>query len=150
MHGYLPADGDPTPHGASAIRVMEDQAADARRAKPVYVVDDDPWVRESLTTLLEAHGYPAVGLDSGTELLADFGHRQAGCVVVDQHMPGMDGLDTIDALRREGVTVPAILITGRMDANIAARAERHLVAVLEKPFPAARLVELVSASLGQP
>ena len=55
----------------------------------------------------------------------------------------------IAELRRQGILVPAILITGRLDAGVAQRAETlGVLAILEKPFAAARLVELVQRALG--
>jgi FixJ family two-component response regulator len=70
----------------------------------------------------------------------------AGCVIVDHHMPGMSGLEVVEALRRAGVLVPTILVTGRLDPGIAQRAAQlGVAAVLEKPFSTTRLVELISA-----
>jgi FixJ family two-component response regulator len=67
-------------------------------------------------------------------------------LVIDQHMPGMTGLDVVGVLRRDGVVVPVVLITAKSDTDIVERA-RHLgiLAVLEKPFSAARLVALLRA-----
>lgn len=116
--------------------------------RTVYVVDDDPSVRDSLGVLLETLGFDVQTYACGGDMLADKGRRDAGCVIVDQHMPEMDGLAMLAALRGEGSTVPAILITGRLDAAIAARAEvLGVTAILEKPFATTRLVELVRASL---
>ena len=62
-------------------------------------------------------------------------------------MPGLDGLDVVRELHRGGVFVPVILITGRPDAGIAERAAKLGVrATLEKPFPVARLVELIGSA----
>ncbi len=62
-------------------------------------------------------------------------------------MPGLDGLDVVGELHRDGVFLPAILITGRLDAAINRRAgELGVRAILEKPFPVARLVELVGST----
>ncbi|HXP04897.1 MAG TPA: response regulator [Stellaceae bacterium] len=118
--------------------------------RPVCVVDDDPWVLDSLTVLLQSVGFDVLTFGSGTAFLADERRRTVGCLLIDQHMPGMNGLDAIDELRREGVTTPAIVITGRLDANIAARAaELGIAEILEKPFSTKRVVELVRGSLDQ-
>jgi FixJ family two-component response regulator len=116
---------------------------------PVCVVDDDPWVRDSLSVLLETYGYEVSAYSSGHDLLKEHRGGTAGCLVIDQHMPGLAGLDAIAQLQRTGATPPAILITGRLDGAITQRArELGVVAILEKPFPGARLVELVRGLVG--
>ena len=119
-----------------------------RRPRPVCLVDDDPGVLDSLTVLLQTLGFDVLTFGSGTEFLADERRRTAGCLLIDQHMPGMDGLDAVDELRSEGMMMPAIVITGRLDANIAARAAKlGITEILEKPFSTKRVVDLVRASL---
>jgi FixJ family two-component response regulator len=123
---------------------------DPRHGGAICVVDDDASVCDSLTVLLETYGFEVLAFSSGAAFLADERHRQAGCLVVDQHMPGMEGIDLVAALRGERIFLPWVLITGRLDAGIAERADQFgVIAVLEKPFAAARLVELVRAGLEQ-
>ena len=115
---------------------------------PVCIVDDDIGVCDSLSVLLETHGFAVLTYASGAEFLKDDRHRTAKCLVIDQHMPGLDGLDVVSKLRRDGVNLPAILITGRLDAGIAQHAgELGVRAVMEKPFPVARLVDLIGSCL---
>ncbi len=103
---------------------------------PVCIVDDDVGVCDSLSVLLETHGFAVLTYASGEEFLKDDRRRTAKCLVIDQHMPGLDGLDVVRKLQRDGVSLPAILITGRLDAGIAQRAGALGVrAVMEKPFP---------------
>ena len=114
----------------------------------VSVVDDDIWVSESLTELLAVHGWDARAYASGADFLGDERHRQAGCLIIDQHMPQMNGLDVVQTLRDTGVGVPTILITGRITTEIVERAGKLGVkAVLDKPFSVARLIELVRQAL---
>ena len=116
---------------------------------PVCVVDDDDWVCDSLRVLLEIHGFAVLACASGAEFLRDDQRAAAKCLVIDQHMPGLDGLDVVAQLQREGTVVPTILITGRLDAGIARRASAlGVLAVLEKPFPVGRLVELIGSAVG--
>lgn len=128
------------------LAVPSEAAEDARR--PVCIVDDDASVRDSLSTLLETLGFTVHVYGSGREFLADGRRRDAGCLIVDQHMPGIDGLQTLAALRGSNPELPAILITGRCDPGIAARARAlGVTAILEKPFRMAELVETVRAGL---
>jgi two-component system response regulator FixJ len=115
---------------------------------PVCIVDDDVGVCDSLSVLLETHGFNVLSYASGAEFLKDDRRRTAKCLVIDQHMPGLDGLDVVGKLQRDGVFLPAILITGRLDAGIAQRAGAlGVCAVMEKPFPVARLVDLIGSCL---
>ena len=140
----------PDPACFAATGMSADRIRTEPRAHPIYVIDDDESVRDSLGVLLETLGFKVLTHGSGSDMLSDQRRREAGCLIVDQHMPGMDGLATLAALQRDGVTAPAILITGRLDPGIAARASAlGVAAVLEKPFPTMQLVELVRNSLGR-
>jgi two-component system response regulator FixJ len=138
------------PRGAAAEERASRRRQIASTQDPIAVVDDDPAVRDSLTTLLETYGFQIVAYASGIEFLADEPHDGLGCLIIDQHMPAMDGLDVLAALRDEAIVVPTILITGRLDTATAARANTlGVVSLLEKPFCADRLLELIrSASDG--
>jgi two-component system response regulator FixJ len=116
---------------------------------PVCVVDDDGWVCDSLCVLLETYGFSVRTYPSGAAFLKDDRRLDAKFLIVDQHMPGLDGLDVVAELHRQEVVLPTVLITGRLDTGIAQRAaELGVLALLEKPFPVGRLVELVRGSLG--
>jgi FixJ family two-component response regulator len=65
-------------------------------------------------------------------------------------MPGINGLDVVAQLQEEGTRLPTILISGRLDANIRKRAAGlGVTKILEKPFVASRLVELVQMTLSE-
>lgn len=114
----------------------------------ICVVDDDEGVADSLKLLLETFGYDVMSYNSGADLIADDRRHAAGCLIIDQHMPNMNGLDLVDRLQKEGVRMPAILISGRLDTNTKERAARlGIASVLEKPFAADRLVGLIRTVL---
>jgi two-component system response regulator FixJ len=114
----------------------------------ICVVDDDEGVADSLKLLLETFGYDVLSYNAGADLLADDCRRAAGCLIIDHHMPRMNGLDLVDRLQREGVRVPIILISGRLDTNTTERAASFgITSVLEKPFAADRLVDLIRTVL---
>jgi two-component system, LuxR family, response regulator FixJ len=72
----------------------------------------------------------------------------AGCLIIDQHMPGISGLDVVDSLRKQGARIPTILISGRLVGSVRRRAARLGVReLLEKPVAAGRLVELIRTTL---
>ena len=98
----------------------------------VAVIDDDAAVLDSLKFLLETAGYSVAAYDSATSFLDDRLSRPA-CLIVDQHMPMMTGLELIARLRQEAAEVPVLLITGAPTSAIAARANELGVEMLEKP-----------------
>ena len=135
---------------AAAANAPEAAATTAENG-PICIVDDDEAVCDSLGVLLQTYGFTVVAHGSAAEFLNDERRRTAKCLVVDHHMPGMAGLDLIAELRRNGDSLPAILITGRLDAGIAERvADLGVTTVLEKPFAVKSLVALIRGALGTP
>jgi FixJ family two-component response regulator len=108
----------------------------------VAVVDDDRAVLDSLKFLLEAAGYTVAAYRSAAAFLADRARRPA-CLIVDQHMPDMSGLELISHLRQEAADVPVLMITGSPSATIVARANQLGAAVLEKPPAEADLLNFI-------
>lgn len=139
---------DLRPQQNSTASVNQDQ--DGARGG-VCIVDDDDWVSDSLRVLLETYGFSVTSCRSGTEFLADRLAGHTGCLVIDQHMPGLEGLDVVAELRRRGNAIPTILITGRLDPGIAQRAARlRVIGILEKPFAVGSLIELIRRAVGRP
>jgi two-component system, LuxR family, response regulator FixJ len=100
----------------------------------VVVVDDDPAVRNSLKFSLEIEGFVVrVYADAG-ELLNTGELPFCNCLVVDQQLPGMSGLDLIAALRKRDVDAPAILITSQPTVAVSERAAKTDVPIVEKPL----------------
>jgi two-component system, LuxR family, response regulator FixJ len=118
--------------------------------KPVCIVDDDEGVADSLRLLLETFGFDVQSYGSGAQFLADQRHRAAGCLVIDLHMPGLSGLDVINHLQREGINLPTILISGRLDQKSRQRAASlGVIESIEKPFAPRRMVDVIRESLSE-
>ena len=112
----------------------------------VAIVDDDEAVRDSLRFLLEVAGHSVASFASGADLLAD--PRHFACLIVDQHMPQMTGLDLVARLRNAGETMPILLITGSLSAAILAQAaELGVTQVLEKPAGDEVMLEFDSSAV---
>ena len=120
-------------------------------APTILVIDDDDMVRDSLRALLESHGFNVVDFESGRLFLAGRQGICGGCVLLDVHMPEMTGLDVIKALRDTGDQVPVILITGRSDPLVEAKAVAYgAIAVLDKPLAHPLLFAAIGRALGSP
>jgi len=113
----------------------------------VLVVDDDPAVRNSLKFSLELEGFAVRLYADGRQLLDDPQLPPDGCLIVDQVMPGMSGLDVVDAIRRRGMTYPAVLTISNASPKLRDRAAMAGVAVIEKPFFGNELVDAILDSL---
>ena len=130
------------------MRVPWEHRPSEQNQQRICIVDDDEWVADSLKSLLETFGYTVQAYNSGADFLADDRRRATGCLIIDHHMPGMDGLDVVDRLQKEGARVPTILISGRLDTYTKELAASLGVAsVLDKPFAANRLLDLIRAAL---
>lgn len=77
----------------------------------VAIVDDDASVRKALARLLNSCSMNSETFGSGQEFLESLSADQPECLVVDQHMPEMTGLDLQHHLHRSGIKIPAIIIT---------------------------------------
>ncbi len=81
----------------------------------VFVVDDDPGVRKSLSRLLRSAGLEALAFESPEEFLRNLGADAAGCAILDVAMPGLDGLALQRELASRGSELPVIFLTGHGD-----------------------------------
>ncbi|HYF55783.1 MAG TPA: response regulator [Salinarimonas sp.] len=114
----------------------------------VIVVDDDDAVRNALKFALELEGLTVHAYQGGAELLADVDLPKKGCIVVDYHMPAMNGVELVDALRLRDIDIPAILITGKATDDMRRSARRAgFLNVLEKPLDDGSLLDGIRGAL---
>ncbi|WP_428487615.1 response regulator transcription factor [Rhodopila sp.] len=115
----------------------------------VAVIDDDNDVGDVLGGLLETMGYQVATYQSATDFLSDTQMERLACLIVDQNMPKMTGLDMIARLSERGVNIPALLITGVHDPEVERRASAlGVMTVLEKPMSHHELLRFISVSVG--
>jgi FixJ family two-component response regulator len=104
------------------------------KARPcVILVDDDEAVLAAVRFSLEVEGIAVMAFSDGAELLENPHLAASGCLVFDYSMPKLNGLDLLDALRRKGVTSPAVLITANPTDSIRRRVASNGVVLVEKP-----------------
>lgn len=101
----------------------------------IHVVDDEEAVRQSLAFLLEIHGFEVVVWNSAASLLAGIAERRPDCLITDLRMPEIDGVELLRLLGTRGIRVPAVVMTGHGDMQMAIAAMRNgATEVIEKPF----------------
>lgn len=118
-------------------------------AEPViHVIDDDPGVRDSLCLLLESMNYRTRAFESGIALLAAATTLEPGCLMLDVRMPELDGVSVLERLRKDGMTLPVVIMTGHGDVPLAVRAMKAGAAdFVEKPFSQETIRETLSRAL---
>jgi FixJ family two-component response regulator len=116
----------------------------------VFLVDDDASVRRALTRLLRTAGLEVVSYPSADAFLAEANGDRPSCVVADLRMPGRTGLDLQDELRRRGLELPLLFISGHADVTSSVRAMKGgAVDFLEKPISDVALIEAVQRALAR-
>lgn len=114
----------------------------------VFIVDDDPAVRESMTMLMASAGLAARSFASGTDFLEAFQVGTAGCLVLDVRMPGISGTELQDRLDRMGADLPIVFLTAYADVPVAVEAVRAgALDFLTKPVDGDRLLGRVRDAL---
>jgi FixJ family two-component response regulator len=115
----------------------------------VFVVDDDPSIRESLSLLLGSAGYSVQTFASANEFLkSDKDKGGPACLVLDVKMQGLSGLDLQGELACKGYTIPIIFITGHGDIPMSVQAMKGgAVDFLSKPFDDSEFLDAVKGAL---
>lgn len=114
----------------------------------VFVVDDNPGLRRSLQSLLEAAALPVETYASAEEFLDHYDVQRPGCLVLDVRLRGQNGLDFQEELRRQQMTLPIIVMTGYGDVPTSVRAFKGgAIDFLQKPVPPKKLLERIREAL---
>ena len=102
---------------------------------PVLVVDDDPLTRDMLRRILSKRGWPVTEASSGSEALSAIGRTRPAVVVLDLMMPGMDGFEVLDTMRREAGwrDIPVVIVTAKdLTAEEVTWLNQHAYRVFQK------------------
>jgi FixJ family two-component response regulator len=112
--------------------------------KTVAVVDDDPEMRASLATLLDAVGYRAETYDSAETFLTCASICKACCLVIDINLGDITGVELAHQLVADGLKWPIIFMSGLDDAAVKSQATAlSPIAFLQKPFRANDLIDAI-------
>jgi len=116
----------------------------------IAVVDDEEPIRKALSRLLSSAGLEVETFPSGAEFLESLPTRRPDCVVLDLHMPVLDGFEVQARLAEFGTPVPVVIITGHDSDETRDRAlAGYPVAYLRKPVNAQILLDAIELALSQ-
>jgi FixJ family two-component response regulator len=118
-----------------------------KRQQRVAIIDDDAQIRLAIKSLLQSNGLRARGFASAEAFLQSTLSHDAGCLIVDFHLPGMNGRELQQALQARTSHAPVIFITADPDRIPSSQSA---LAVLPKPFDPDELVRLVKLALQTP
>lgn len=111
----------------------------------IILIEDDAPLRAALRFALRAAGYSVGGAARAETLLeADFPSEPV-CLIFDQKLPGLSGIEAIETLRARGVLAPIFLMTTQPGARLRGRAKAAGAEILEKPILGDQLVATLRA-----
>ncbi len=114
----------------------------------VLVVDDDPGIRETMLDILSLEGYEVEVADSGERAVELSSKGRFDFALLDIRMPGMNGVQTLRALKRLDSAIRVIMITGFDEGELAAMAmDAGAEAVFRKPLDVATFLPLLMTSI---
>lgn len=119
--------------------------------KRIYVVDDDDSVCRALKTLLLTFDFDVKTFNSAKSFFDVVSNEDPGCLVLDIHMPGLDGWEMQKKILASGSKRPVIFISAEKQDNAAERALKvGAVGFLQKPFNGQSLVDLINVATEEP
>lgn len=117
---------------------------------PLYIVDDDKAVRDSLVSLLELEGYEVTSYEDATSFLTDISADTTGVLLLDVRLPDINGLEVQTRLGEMGSNLSIIIITGHGDVPMAVKAiQAGAVNFIEKPFIGDVVIDSVHAAASE-
>ena len=112
----------------------------------IAIVDDHPGLREAIAALLDSAGYPSRSFESAEDFLRCGDAGDAACLVLDERLPGIDGLELQRRLGETGSRLPIVLISAHedVDAGVTAQAlQKGAIAFFRKPFSDVEFLDAV-------
>ena len=115
----------------------------------IAVFEDDTSVRLSLSALLESDGYVALAFASSAEFFESGRPESCACFVLDVEMQDETGFDILTRLRQMGYSAPAVFISGRVTADMRAKAAALQADFLQKPTMPRTLLAKIAEAVGR-
>jgi len=116
----------------------------------VHIVDDEEPVRNSLAFLLGSAGFAVRSHAAAADFLAIASEIKNGCLVTDLRMPDIDGVELLRRLNQAGNMLPAIVVTGHGDVQMAVEAMKNgALDFIEKPFDDETLIDSIRRAVAK-
>lgn len=114
----------------------------------IFIIDDDPAVRDSLSLMLEQDGYSVKTFDCGEAFISAYQPDFHGCAIVDIQMPGMDGIQLQEELGKRGIPLPLVFLTAHGNIPKSVKAVKAgAIDFLTKPVTRKDLLAALQAAL---
>ena len=114
----------------------------------VYIVEDDKNVREGFVMLLKSEGLNSVAYENAEDFLKAFKPAAGDLLILDMHLPGMNGCALLEKMAKQGLHFPFIILTGFDEALSRNCAKKFgALAYLRKPVDSSALIDLIKYNL---
>lgn len=114
----------------------------------IYIVDDDVSVCRALSLLLKSNGFKVQAFTRAADFLAFKRLKVPSCLILDVCLPGIGGLAFQEVMKRKGVSIPVIFITGHGDIPMSVKAMKAgAVDFLPKPFTEKKLLNAITPAI---
>lgn len=114
----------------------------------IYIVDDTPEILDIASSMIETKGYTTQCYGSGIDFLKSKPFAKIGCILLDNQMPQLSGLEVQQQLNQEGISLPVVFMSGDSNYSDVFDATRSgALAFLQKPFSIAELLEKIEEAI---
>ncbi|MFZ9010302.1 MAG: response regulator transcription factor [Anaerohalosphaeraceae bacterium] len=116
----------------------------------IFLVDDDKAILDSASFMLKKHNYECSCFDDANSCLLNFTPRDCDLLITDIHMPGIDGIDLLNQVKKMAPWIPVVIMTSYADIPKAVHAVKSgAFDFIEKPFEVENFIEIVKLALRQ-
>ena len=117
-------------------------------AKQILVVDDEERIRQSLNGVLKDEGYEVMEVKDGAQALKQIEVEPPDLILLDIWMPGMDGMETLERIKKQIPNLPVIMISGHANIELAVKATKlGAYDFIEKPLSLEKVLLAVNNAL---
>jgi FixJ family two-component response regulator len=114
----------------------------------IFIIDDEPAVRDALSMMIEQEGFQVKAFDSGAAFLADYQQEVLGCAMIDVRMPNMSGLSLQKEMINRNILLPIIFLTGHGDIPMSVNAIKSgAIDFLTKPVTREKLLASIRPAI---